>query len=45
MTEIATIDWSGRWGTSVFSAIFLVYNSSPPDNVVRIEHAKAICRH
>ena len=19
MTEIATIDWSGRWGTSVFS--------------------------
>ena len=26
MTEIATIDWFGRWGTSVFSentAIFL----------------------
>ena len=27
MTEIATIDWFGRWGTSVFSentAIFLI---------------------
>ena len=28
MTEIATIDWFGRWGTSVFSentAIFFYY--------------------
>ena len=31
MTEIATIDWFGRWGTSVFSentAIFLNFFSS-----------------
>ena len=30
MTEIATIDWFGRWGTSVFSkntAIFLAHLS------------------
>ena len=30
MTEIATIDWFGRWGTSVFSentAIFFSFNS------------------
>ena len=29
MTEIATIDWFGRWGTSVFSentAIFILYD-------------------
>ena len=32
MTEIAIIDWFGRWGTSVFSentAIFI-----PPTNIV-----------
>ena len=31
MTEIASIDWFGRWGTSVFSentAIFIFYNYS-----------------
>ena len=30
MTEIATIDWFGRWGTSVFSentAMFSIYIS------------------
>ena len=28
MTDIATVDWFGRWGTSIFSentAIFLLY--------------------
>ena len=32
MTEIATIDWFGRWGTSVFSentAIFMSLNFAP----------------
>ena len=31
MTEIATIDWFGRWGTSVFpenTAIFPVYSDN-----------------
>ena len=25
MTEIATIDWFGRWGTSVFSEITAIF--------------------
>ena len=27
MTEIATIDWFGRWGTSVFSEITAIFIS------------------
>ena len=27
MTEIATIDWFGRWGTSVFSENTAIFNS------------------
>ena len=26
MTEIATIDWFGRWGTSVFSENTAIFN-------------------
>ena len=26
MTEIATIDWFGRWGTSVFSELCYIFN-------------------
>ena len=26
MTEIATIDWFGRWGTSVFSENTVIFN-------------------
>ena len=37
MTEIATIDWSGRWGTPVFSentAIFYIYIQSLFINII-----------
>ena len=38
MTEIASIDWFGRWGTSVFSentAIFIFYNYFSLDIMVQ----------
>ena len=38
MTEIATVDWFGRWGTSVFSentAIFLIHTCRPQVSFLR----------
>ena len=40
MTEVATVDWFGRWGTSVFSentAIFI-----PPQNRVLVGYTVLI---
>ena len=30
MTEITTIDWFGRWGTSVFSENTAIFSSLEP---------------
>ena len=36
MTEIATIDWFGRWGTSVFSENTAIFYSNVPGHMTKM---------
>ena len=41
MTEIATIDWFGRWGTSVFSENIAIFFFARPHKRKRNKFASA----
>ena len=42
MIEIATIDWFGRWGTSVFSENTAIFKSSIKEKYRNYSHCPGI---